>query len=125
VFFAKSQPFLLHFLSVKRLLCDNPGGHLQLLQNQPVDVLHRNATHFLHLLLDLTGGGTGVFLNKLLKDLEGMAWYLLWPSRALFPLRNLQRGQVPCCVEEAKDGGLVAAKAVGNDVHRDSLLSPG
>jgi hypothetical protein len=62
---------------------------------------------FRHLLLDVTGSGTGVFLNKSLKDLEGMAWYLLWHSRALFPLRNLPMGQVLCLVQKAKDGGPV------------------
>ncbi len=74
-----------------------------------VSVSHRNAAHFRHLLLYVAGGSQGVFLDKSLKDLEGMAWDLFWPSRALFPLRNLKRGEVLCLVQEAKDGGPVAA----------------
>ena len=85
----------------------------------------KNAAHIRHLFFNFAGGGPGVLLNKLLKDLEDMAWYLLWPSRALFPLRNLQWREVLCFVYEAKDGGPAAAKAVGDDVHRESLPSPG
>jgi hypothetical protein len=122
--FWQTPPFSSSFSQREEVLCSNPGG-LQLLQNQPVDVSHRNEAHFWHLLLDVASSGTGVFLNKSFKDLEGIALYLLWPSRALFPPKNLQGAgsSLPC--SEAKDGELVVAKAVGKDVHRDSLLLPG
>jgi hypothetical protein len=113
---------LLNFLSEKRFLCGNPRGHLQLLQNQPVDVLHRNAALFRRLLLDVAIGGTWVFLNKSLKG-HGLVSSLA--SQSPFSSQEFAEGQVLCLVQEAKDGRPVVAEAVGDDFHRDSLLSPG
>ncbi len=81
---AKASILAFIFFCEEMFLSGYSGPIIKLVDNEPVDMFHRNHGHLRHLFFDVASSGTQNFLHKSFQDLQITVGDAGRTSRALF-----------------------------------------